>query len=92
MIVLGFIASKYLAVQKESIGKLLIYILAPVVIFYGTYTAPLQIVYFSLPIVFYVICSLIAVIFYALGARIYGTDTTKNILAFTAGTGNTGYF
>ena len=92
MILLGYISSRFLSVQKESIGKLLIYIIAPVVIFYGTYTAKLDPVYFFLPVLFFSIACIIALVFYILWGKIYGRDTTRNILAFTSGTGNTWYF
>lgn len=91
MIGLGYLSTRYLSVEKSSIGKLLIYIISPVVIFYGTYTAPLELEYFMLPILFFVIASLIALCFYYLVGHFY-QDTRTNILAFTAGTGNTGYF
>jgi malate permease and related proteins len=84
MMGLGYIGTRGLGIQKESIGKLLIYIVAPVVIFYGTYMAPLDMKYFSLPIIFYILSSLIAITFYLLGSRIYDGDTRANILAFTA--------
>jgi malate permease and related proteins len=92
MMGLGYIGTRGLGIQKESIGKLLIYIVAPVVIFYGTYMAPLDMRYFSLPIIFYVISSFLAIIFYYISSRLYRGDTRANILAFTAWTGNTGYF
>jgi malate permease and related proteins len=84
MMGLGYIGARGLGIQKESIGKLLIYIVAPVVIFYGTYMAPLDMIYFSLPIIFYVISSSLAIIFYLISSRLYRGDTRANILAFTA--------
>lgn len=92
MILLGYIASRRLSAQKETVAKMLIYIIAPAVIFYGAYTTPISAAYLSLPILFYILCSLLCLLFLAIGTWIYKRDTTKNILAFTAGTGNTGYF
>lgn len=91
MIFLGYIAGKNLQVEKSSVGKLLIYIISPIVIFYGTYTAPLELEYFMLPALFFIIASIIALSFYY-GVGYFYKDTRTNILAFTAGTGNTGYF
>lgn len=92
IIALGFVAAQKLKAQKETIAKLLIYIIAPVVVFYGTYTAEMNFANLSLPILFLVVCCVLSLIFLAIGKGIYKTDTTKNILAFTAGDGNTGYF
>ena len=92
MILLGYIVAKRLKAQKETIAKLLIYIIAPVVIFYGTYTVPINFANLSLPILFFALCCLIALLFLAIGTFVFKKDSTKNILAFTAGTGNTGYF
>lgn len=92
MIVLGFLATRTLKVSKEGIAKLLIYIIGPVVIFYGTYTVELNLANLTLPLLFFVISCLTCLIFLKVGSKVYGGDSTKNILAFTAGTGNTGYF
>lgn len=92
MILLWFIAAKVLHAEKETVAKLLIYIIAPVVIFYGTYTAELQATVLLLPVFFFVLCSLIALLFLYVW-RIFGDrNKLKNILAFTAGTGNIWYF
>ncbi len=87
----GVIAGKYLRVQKESISPLLIYIIAPAVIFYGTQQANLTPSMLFLPVMTFVVACIISLIFFTLGKRIW-SDSTGNILGFTAGTGNTGYF
>jgi len=92
MILLGFIGAKVLKVQKETIAKLLIYIIAPAVIFYGTYTAEINFANLSLPVLFFCLASAMALFFLMIGNIVFEKDSTKNILAFTAGTGNTGYF
>lgn len=91
IIFLGFIAGKYLLVKKESFATLLIYIIAPVIVFNGVVTTTLNINSLSLPILFFIICSVISITFYFIAKTLW-KDSTKNILAFTAGTGNTGYF
>ena len=92
MIYLGFVATKYLEVGKEGIAKLLIYMIGPVVIFYGTYTVQLNFANLTLPLLFLIISCLICLLFLWIGNKIFKNDSTKNILAFTSGTGNTGYF
>lgn len=91
MIFLGFLAGKYLSAKKETLASILIYIIAPAVVFYGVATSPLSVSTLALPLVFFVLCSVICLLFYFAGGLFF-TDSTKNILAFTAGAGNTGYF
>lgn len=92
MIFLGYIAAHRLRAQKETIGKILIYIIAPIVIFSGTYTTKITVANLALPVIFYIICSCIALLFFGIGHYVFKQDSTKNILAFAAGAGNTGYF
>ncbi len=92
MILAGFIAARTLHIHRESVARLLIYIVAPVVVFYGAYTATLDSSHLSLPIIFFLIGSIFSMLFYGIGKWVFGEDSTKNILAFSAGTGNTGYF
>jgi len=91
LIPLGYLGGKLLNAKKETLAVLLIYIITPVVIFDGTLGATLDLGNILLPVLTYVLCCLICAIFYFLSS--FGwKDSTRNILAFTAGTGNTGYF
>src|SRR2546427_692699 len=45
----------------------------------------------SLPVLFYFLCCFIAVLFYFL-SRFLWKDATRNLLGYTAGLGNIGYF
>ena len=91
VILLGYIAGRMLRVQKESVAALLIYIIAPVVVFHGVVTTELTPGLLFLPVFFFLVCSFLGFSFLLIGGRIFG-DGRKNILAFMAGTGNTGYF
>ena len=91
IILLGFIAGKYLNAKKETLASLLIYIIAPIIVFNGVLTTKISVSALSLPVVFYVLACLTCFIFYKIAGYIW-KDSTKNILGFTAGTGNTGYF
>ena len=88
---LGFVAGKYLKVQRESVAKLAIYIFSPAVVFYGVYTAKLNLALVALPFLFFIVCSVLCLIFWWIGKKFFN-DNTENILAYTAGDGNTGYF
>lgn len=91
LIALGFVAGRYLKVSKETIAKLLIYIIAPAVIFNSVFTTPIAANVLALPVLFFALCSIMCLFTYSISKHIW-TDATKNILSFTAGTGNTGYF
>lgn len=91
LIALGFVAGKYLQVSKESIAKLLIYIIAPVVVFNAVFTTPLTLEVLALPVLFFILCCLICLLTYKFTQFLW-PDCTRNILAFAAGSANTGYF
>lgn len=88
---LGYLAGKKLHAQKETIAALLIYILAPVVVFDGVIRTELSVSTLSIPIFFFIACCLLCGLFYGISS-FFWNDANRNILAFTAGTGNTGYF
>lgn len=90
-IVLGYLSVKILDIKKESIASLVIYILAPIVVFSATISVKINFALVVLPIFFYLFCSLIAFVVYCIFKKQW-SDATSNILAFGAGTGNTGYF
>ncbi|WP_428026287.1 AEC family transporter [Arcobacter sp.] len=90
-VVLGYLSSKFLNVKRESIATLLIYILGPIVVFSATLSVKIDFAVAFLPIFLFVFCSIIAFGTLALFKNTW-SDPTGNILAFSAGTGNTGYF
>ncbi len=91
IIFLGYLAGRFLSVQKESIATVVIYILVPVIIFNGTATTPISISTLSLPVLFFILCCCMCLFFYFLGGFIW-KDNTRNVLALAAGSANTGYF
>lgn len=91
LILIGFIASKKLNAKKETIASILIYTIVPFVVFNGIVSMKLTPELLSLPLIFFIICSAIGLSFYFIGKKLF-TDNTGNILAFSAGTANTGYF
>lgn len=88
---LGYIAGRYMKVQRKSIGTLLLYILLPAVYFASIATTPLNASTLSFPLLFFVLCSLIAALFLFIGGFIW-KDPIKNICAQACGGGNYGYF
>jgi len=92
MILLGFISTWILDVDKKSIARLLIYIINPAIVFYGTFKAEINFANLSLPILFFCVACAISLIFWWIGKLVWKSDTTKNILAFSVGNANEGYF
>jgi len=91
LILLGFIVGRLFKKLKEPIAKLVIYIIAPVVIFTGVATTRISFSTISIPILFFSICAFISLSIYYLSGFVW-KDSTRNTLAFIAGTANTGYF
>jgi len=91
IIAIGFWARRGLDVPKEPIAKLLIYVVAPAVVFLGTVEAGLKIELLALPIMFFVIGAVLMLIT-LLVSKHWWKDGTEKVAAFSAGTGNTGYF
>jgi predicted permease len=89
--ILGFVAGKYLHVERKTIGALLLYIFIPVVYFAAVATTPLTASTLSLPILFFCLCSVIATLFLFLGKFVW-KDAIKNICAQACGGGNYAYF
>ena len=91
LILLGIIAGKKLNVKKESVASLLIYSILPIVVFNSIVATKINCQLLFLPIIFFICCSSLCLLFYVFGGKLF-KDNTRNILAFTAGTANTGYF
>ncbi len=91
IIFLGFIATKKLNAKKETIAPILIYIIVPIIVFNSIVSMKLTKEFLLIPVLFFFLCSGMGLTFYFIGGKLF-TDSTKNILAFMSGTGNTGYF
>ncbi len=90
-VILGYISSKFLSVNRASIASLLIYILGPIVVFSATISVKIDFAISFLPIFLYSFSSMIAFGTLFIWGKSWD-NPTGNILSFTAGTGNTGYF
>lgn len=90
-IALGFVLSKYLKIKRDYIAFLLVYILAPIVIFFATLSLKLNMQLLFLPIFVFLFGSIIA-LYILKRYKNEWNDSSLNTLSFTCGTGNTGYF
>lgn len=89
---LGYVAVRFLKAARETVAKLLVFLIAPAVVFYGAATVELNGESLSLPLVLLAAGCLIGAAFYRAGLSAFGEERTASILGFAAGTGNTGYF
>jgi malate permease and related proteins len=86
-ILLGYIAGKKLDVSRDTVARIMFFLINPLIIFNGAVNARLNLSIISLPFLTSVIC----IVFYRFSRKIW-QDASKNIMAFSAGSGNTGYF
>lgn len=88
-ILLGLFSTVFLKCDKESIAKILLFILAPIIVFNATLNVKLEASVIFLPIFFFLLSTIIAFISLSFFKKIY-QDNTSNLLAFSTATGNTG--
>lgn len=88
-ILLGIISTAFLKCDKDSIAKILLFILAPIIVFNATISVTLDSTVIFLPIFFFLLSTIIAFSSLAYFRKIY-SDNTANLLAFSTATGNTG--
>lgn len=91
-----FIAAGYLLrdlfkLQKETIAVIIIYLLAPLVVFYGAYGINDNTEYFLLPLALFICACLVALFMYFSSPSFLGSNE-RSLLGFMAGSSNTGYF
>lgn len=88
---LGFWLTRLHKLDKDTLVKILIYLIAPVVIFSGVYSLDLSGKLLLVPLIFFCISSCLATLSFVINKK-FKPQSMRGILAFTAGSGNTGYF
>ncbi|MCG6658898.1 AEC family transporter [Halomonas campisalis] len=88
---LGWLAARRLAIDPRPIATLLIYLIAPLTFFRGLLLGGPTPEYLLLTAALFAFCSLIALVIGRLTRRFFAPQESA-LLAFSAGTGNTGYF
>ncbi|MCR6628808.1 MAG: AEC family transporter [Magnetospirillum sp.] len=91
LVAIGFALGRFLHVKSAEIGKLALFVLSPAVVFKGFYAAKLQGAMLALPFGVMAAACLAALVAQPLSARLW-SDGRERIAAFTAATGNTGFF
>ncbi len=92
IILLGFIAGKWLNVERESIAPLLLYIVVPVVSFKGIVETEITWVTLSYPVFFFLASASLAILFFNLGKKLFNDREKAGLLSLCAGLANVGYF
>ncbi len=92
LIALGFISGRFLKVDRASIANILFYIVIPIVFFDFGIKLKSEPGIFILPIILFGVSVLLNRTYLYLCKKIWPNDARSNIIAFSAGTANTGYF
>jgi predicted permease len=88
---LGWVAARHLSIDPRPIATLLIYLIAPLTFFRALILGGPTPAYLLLTLALFVTASLVAVLFHRLARHGFGPHESA-LLAFSSGTGNTGYF
>lgn len=88
-IILGALSTSILNCNKDTIAKILLFILAPLIVFNATLNVKLDSSVLFLPTFFFIFSSVLAFTLLYIFKKIY-SDNTANLLAFSTSTGNTG--
>ncbi len=91
LIAAGFVVGRYLKVERQQVATLLIYFIAPVVVFESIARIELKPAYFFLPIIIYVLCCLTGWLTFHACYNLM-PDKRRNLAGAAASTFNTGYF
>lgn len=91
LVAIGFALGRFLHVKSAEIGKLALFVLSPAVVFKGFYNARLEGAMLALPFAVMALACVAALLAQPLAGRLW-RDGRERIAAFTAATGNTGFF
>ena len=89
-VIIGFLSGKYSNVEKDSIASLLFYFVAPIVFFAIPTSANLTFSSLGITLLTFALSSSLGFFSYWLYGKVW-QDSHRNILALSAGTGNSGY-
>lgn len=91
IILMGYLAGKYLNANRDTVAKILFFLITPVVIFNGVVNTQLDPNVLFVPVLTFLLSSVLCLTFYALSKPLW-QDASRNLVAYSAGMGNTGYF
>jgi predicted permease len=91
LIFLGYLGGRMFKVERMSIASLLFYIVIPIVFFDVALNTIITPRFLLLPVIFFCTSIFLCFVYYHMAKRIWD-DGHANLIAFAAGTANTGYF
>jgi predicted permease len=91
-ILIGYFAGRMFNVDRNSIVTIVFYFVIPVVFFNYARRVELHAQHFLVPLITWGLAMLFSCSAYIICRRIFKEGNFANIIAFSAGTGNTGYF
>jgi len=91
LIGLGYVAGRWLQVQSHTLAMIAIYFLSPIVNFGGVAQLKFQATYLLLPLLLFVIPTALSFLSHRISGHLY-QDNTRNLIAMSSATGNSGYF
>jgi len=90
-ILLGYLAGKFLDAHRETIAKIMLFMINPIVIFSGVIHTRLDLGVLLLPFFVFALSTFLCFCFFLISKHIW-QDSTRSVVAYSAGSGNTGYF
>jgi len=91
IIMTGFLAGRFLQIDRDSLARLVFYMITPFVIFNGVLKTTIHPSTLLLPLVTLSLAALLSALFYSLSKKIW-QDKSERIIAFASGSANVGYF
>ncbi|MBI3446723.1 MAG: AEC family transporter [Magnetospirillum sp.] len=91
LVAIGLLLGRVFGVKGQDLGRLALFVLSPAVVFKGFVGADLKGAMLALPFMVLGLCSMVALTLRPLAGRAW-SDGRERLAAFTAGTGNTGFF
>jgi predicted permease len=92
LMIMGFVGGRYLNLNGETLGKMSIYFLVPLVMFTGVMKTDISLSIVMLPIVIWAVSCAACYILFKISRATLPEKTLANILGLSAGTANSGYF
>jgi predicted permease len=91
VILLGYIAGRFLEIERKSISLMIMYVVAPIVFFNGIIKDRIPLSSLNIALVVFLICCILALLALGVGSLLW-KNFNKNLLALCASSGNMGYF
>jgi malate permease and related proteins len=90
-IFMGFLSGRLLDANRDTIARIIFFLIQPIVIFSGIIHTRLDFSVLLIPAITFSISTCLCLGFYKMSKPIW-QDSSRNLMAFSAGSGNTGYF